>query len=237
MSSLNFCFTLNNYTEENINFINTIDCKYIIYGKETGENNTPHLQGFIVLHKRLAVSKVLKILPNECHVEICKGSAKQNITYYKKQNEFVERGTAPVRGKRNNLTEMVNAKLLKTNPIEMFETFGDNFVKYYKSIKTTVDIINHEKQLKKLKTSYTSDSLRPWQLDLVKILDSQNDRQITWIYDKDGNSGKTYFAKYLVANKDCIYFNNSKNADIFYAYEGEDYICYDFCRYLLLYLL
>lgn len=42
-----YCFTLNNYTPEEVAAINSCECKYVVYGKETGENGNKHLQGFV----------------------------------------------------------------------------------------------------------------------------------------------------------------------------------------------
>lgn len=39
---------------------------------------------------------------------------------------------------------------------------------------------------------------------LISLLEKPNDRTINWIYDKDGCSGKTVFAKYLSAKSDAI---------------------------------
>jgi len=50
-ASLNFVFTLNNYTEEEVEEIDAIvgteGCSvvYLDYGKEVGQEGTPHLQG------------------------------------------------------------------------------------------------------------------------------------------------------------------------------------------------
>ena len=42
-----YCFTLNNYTEEEYQSIISTKYDYIVVGQEIGETGTPHLQGFI----------------------------------------------------------------------------------------------------------------------------------------------------------------------------------------------
>ena len=50
-------FTLNNPVESEINNIksrlNENDCRFAIVGREVGERNTPHLQGFVHFKKQL----------------------------------------------------------------------------------------------------------------------------------------------------------------------------------------
>lgn len=59
-----WCFTLNNYTEEEVNTVKSLEYNYCVFGFEVGEETgTPHLQGCITFKhgKRLsAVSKYLK---------------------------------------------------------------------------------------------------------------------------------------------------------------------------------
>ena len=56
-------FTLNNYTEYDKSFLNDLECNYIVYGEEIGEQGTPHLQGFVTFKNscRLASLKSLSL--------------------------------------------------------------------------------------------------------------------------------------------------------------------------------
>lgn len=49
------------------------------------------------------------------------------------------------------------------------------------------------------------NELRPWQQSIVDLsLDEPNDRTINWIYDPEGNMGKTVFSKYMFSKHDAI---------------------------------
>lgn len=84
-----WCFTLNNYTElEFTQLPKTFSgAKYII-GKEVGENNTKHLQGFVAFKNTKAFSKVKKLIPR-AHIEKAKGNDRQNYDYCSKDGKFV----------------------------------------------------------------------------------------------------------------------------------------------------
>lgn len=80
MSAKNWCITLNNYDENDYIILWTFiknECNYGIIGKEIGELNTPHLQGYFQCKKRITL-KWLKKINNKCHFEIAKGDAAQN---------------------------------------------------------------------------------------------------------------------------------------------------------------
>lgn len=86
--AIRWCFTYNNYDDEGIQWIQTViesHCRFGIYGKETGANETPHLQGYIefkVKHRPLEVFKRTCI-----HWEKCKGDKLSNIAYCTKQGD------------------------------------------------------------------------------------------------------------------------------------------------------
>lgn len=88
--SKKWCFTLNNYTTEEVETLET-EIKYkaanYIYGYEIGESGTPHLQGYI--------EAKIKIRPTECfsckriHWEKAKGNKYQNIEYCSKDGNYI----------------------------------------------------------------------------------------------------------------------------------------------------
>jgi len=61
MRSKSFCFTLNNYTEEeDVEFEAKLNelAAYWIIGREEGESGTPHLQGYFQLRKRAYIRQL-----------------------------------------------------------------------------------------------------------------------------------------------------------------------------------
>jgi len=57
------------------------------YGKEVGENGTPHLQGFIVMLKKCGMATV-KALNKRMHLEKMKGRIEQSVEYCSKQDSL-----------------------------------------------------------------------------------------------------------------------------------------------------
>lgn len=105
--SRSFCYTLNNPKQAEFDALKCIKCKYQVIGKEIGEKGTPHLQGFIYFENARSFNAVRKTI-RRWHLEICKGNIEQNITYCKKDGEFIEIGEAPKQGKRNDLDAIKN---------------------------------------------------------------------------------------------------------------------------------
>lgn len=89
----NFCFTVNNWNEDDIETIKNIDSKYLIIGKEVGESGTPHLQCYVMFKNARSIKRMIKVLPG--HVEISKGSPLQNFEYCSKEGDFIEIGCRP----------------------------------------------------------------------------------------------------------------------------------------------
>lgn len=88
-----WCFTLNNYTLDQLAQLETSfesnKIKYVI-GKEVAPSTgTNHLQGFIMCGKKIRPVERFRTISNAIHWERCLGSNEQNITYCTKGNDYV----------------------------------------------------------------------------------------------------------------------------------------------------
>lgn len=84
-----WCLTLNNYSEKEYQeLISSISSENYIIGKETGEEGTPHLQGYIEFKEKKRLT-ALKKINNRIHWEAAKGNKDSNIEYCSKDNNYV----------------------------------------------------------------------------------------------------------------------------------------------------
>lgn len=104
--SKNWCFTLNNYTEEHIKLITSHigSNDLYIFGKEIAPTtNTRHLQGFISFEKK---TRPLEKIPiKNIHWEKCKGSKDDNIKYCMKDGDYI--------------TNIPNGEIRKLQPLKL----------------------------------------------------------------------------------------------------------------------
>lgn len=89
-----FVFTINNWTEDDEQKVQGLQAKYTVYGRETGKEGTPHLQGCIQFANQRTFKAVSKLLPR-AHIEVCKDLAGA-VRYCKKDGDVWEQGTAPM---------------------------------------------------------------------------------------------------------------------------------------------
>ena len=87
-----WCFTLNNYTTEELINLDNIQCQYIICGKEVGKQGTPHIQGYIHYDHAVRFAQVKKALGPRAHIEARKKTLAEAIEYCKKDDDYTERG-------------------------------------------------------------------------------------------------------------------------------------------------
>ena len=89
--------------------IDTKKMRYIAYGLETcPTTKKEHHQGWMTFHAAKSSIKNTAALLGDCHVEMMKGSLKQNDVYCSKQTsgKLVEFGDKPMQGKRVDLEKI-----------------------------------------------------------------------------------------------------------------------------------
>lgn len=103
--SRSWCFTLNNYDKADELIVQSIQSKYLVYGREVGESGTPHLQGTIIFDNAIAFKSMSKKIPR-AHLEVTK-DIDASIEYCKKDKDIYEHGDKPKQGKRTDIEEVI----------------------------------------------------------------------------------------------------------------------------------
>lgn len=139
----NYVFTLNNYTEEEEELIKGLECKYLVYGHEVGEQGTPHLQGYIEFKQGKRVTTLHKTLPRVWFKERA-GTAKQAADYCKKSKDFYEKGEISKQGHRSDLDHVASMVAEGKSLKDIAEEVPATFIRYNRGIEalkciTTVD--------------------------------------------------------------------------------------------------
>ena len=229
MARYGYAFTLNNYAPAHElklqGAIGQVGVTYIVYGREVGEQGTPHLQGYLQsnqknkerFHSKLGVF----VTPQQ-------RTATNAMEYCKKDGNFFEAGefNASIKGtmeksqgKRSDL-EAVKARIANGESYEeIAEAEFDTAARFHQFIKERVQARDSMKQLSTLRLQYESSVLRPWQQALLDVCEETAcPRKIHWIWEDVGNMGKSWMAKYLLAMKDACYLTYGKKADLAYIF-------------------
>lgn len=141
-----WCFTLNNYTDIEVEAIKGINCRYIVFGKEVGENGTPHLQGYIEFDNPRSLGGVKKLLGVRVHLEVRRGTPKEASDYCKKADlAFYEQGEMSTQGKRSDILE-VREKISSGVDLDtVIEEDFELYCKYRNGFKDLANIISRKK--------------------------------------------------------------------------------------------
>ncbi len=136
MNSRAWCFTLNNYDEDDVILFRELECTYIVCGREVGENGTKHLQGYIYFKNARKLGG-MKNIHNKCHWEVAKGNAEQNRVYCTKENNFFECGVQPMSQKRKGEVEQERWSIAwkKAKEGKLEELDADIRFRYYRTCK------------------------------------------------------------------------------------------------------
>lgn len=72
--------------------------------------------------------------------------------------------------------------------------------------------------------------LRPWQSECLATVKKQDDRKILWIFDADGNNGKTKLCKEMALHHNTAVFGNAGKKDLAFAYDDQEIVAFNLTR-------
>lgn len=108
-----WCFTINNPTKREATSLSNMVADgiagYVVYGREEGENGTPHLQGYVEFTNRKRITTIKKLTGfSRAHLEIRRGTNKEAREYCRKDGDVEEYGEFKERkqGQRSDLEDI-----------------------------------------------------------------------------------------------------------------------------------
>jgi hypothetical protein len=200
-----WCFTVNNWTRDHEDLLEGLApvVSYLVYGYETGEAGTPHLQGYVIFQGVKRFNEARTLLPPGCHIEAKRGTPFQAATYCKKDGLFKEWGTAPTESSpRSSPFDRFREWVLRHHQEtgraptdrETANEFPTLFVRYRRNLQDLARLTCPEPVLE------VNWDLRNWQNDLSDILQlDPDDRTILFYVDPDGGKGKSWFQRYMLS--------------------------------------
>lgn len=204
-----WCFTINNYTQEEIDYFEGDDLASKatcgIFGREVGENGTPHIQGYIEFRTKIRLSTIKRRLQGfaRAHLEIAKGSPIENFNYIARNPD-------------------------KPNP-ELIRQFGEFRVcEHHKGLNAAQRIIDDEGYAGLLRRDFStairySRGLRYYEevIGQEESRDLRTDLRVE-IYFGPPGTGKTF--KVFQEEKDLYRWTGGKYFD---GYAGQETVLFD----------
>lgn len=222
-----------------------------IFNFETGTSGNHHLQMHVDLAASVRPSQILRIIPalEGSHFEPCEdlaasrkycreldGDKAGEVWGHEewKRAGYMERGSRGTGAPKEKGPSQFELLCERVNDMA---AEGDSWPKIRRELATKAGpaYARAAKQLEELyKAVYAPKKatgvLRPWQKTIVDRLSVDADgRTIVWIYDRDGNNGKSWLCNYLIRNHGAVMLDG-RVQDMNYAYNGQKVVCMDIAR-------
>lgn len=207
--STSWCFTLNNYTEQELQMLKILKCKYIIFGHEIGEETeTPHLQGFVQFesnYRFASLKKLNKRISWKRRADVSTEEFAAN--YCCKGREIFEKGEFMNQEQKGQAGKRTYDEAFKAAQEGRFDDIPSSMrIRYYNTYKQIRSDYLASIQPEVVgfcrgsggRSPSGSLIMRHWQEQIDDLLKQEPDpRKIIIVHDPKGNGGKTTFAEWL----------------------------------------
>jgi len=207
------------------------DCKFVYQTEICPDTKKDHWQGYIEFPTSQNPKALLKY--NNGFWSNRKGSQVQAYNYATKLDTRKDPLQLPIsnfapeskQGKRSDLDGMRSIILGKRSRADLYqEPLLDEVMAKFP--KWVLGVFAH-KPTPKNETFVPY----PWQQSIIdETLLPPHPREIIWIYDTEGNKGKSSLCTYLATNYGALVIENCKTADIAYTYDNQSIVCWDLTR-------
>lgn len=135
-------FTINNYTEADIEAVKNVDCVGMKAGFEIGAQGTPHIQGAVYWGQNHAktCSAAGKALGKRAHCQPMFGSWEDQKYCLKDGDILRNDGNGPEQGSRNDITGMKRRIDEGASLLDLYEEDFKTTAKYSKAFKEYMDL-------------------------------------------------------------------------------------------------
>lgn len=140
----NYAYTINNYTNEEEQLLQSVQCVYHVYGREVGDNGTPHLQGTICFARRYSMRQVSAMAGfSRAHLETTR-SLQRSIAYCKKDGDIWEQGENPTSNRESTLDfDAVLAAIVEGQSLqEIASQHAELFIRFSAGVKSLYSLLS-----------------------------------------------------------------------------------------------
>lgn len=197
-------FTLNNYTDDEVNHLVTV-CEpltsYLTFGYETGDGGTPHLQGFLIFARSTRFAAAKAAVGRRAWLAVARGNNEQAKAYCQKEGDYEEFGDLPhEQGKRTDwdrykefvisLGRVPSKNEIINHNISLYARYADRCQEIARALLPDAVMTNSEPRV-------------GWQTLVAgrisgAVENGANPRSIDFVVDPAGNSGKSWMCRYTL---------------------------------------
>lgn len=197
-------FTLNNYTDDEVNHLVTAlepATTYLVFGREVGESGTPHLQGFFQLKNSTRFNAVKQLVGNRAWIAKAVGTTQQASDYCKKEGDFEEFGDVPTeQGNRTDWDVYRDWVIALGRVPSQREIINHNISLWARYSKSCLEIAE---ALLEPPVLTDSNPRFGWQTAVCGRIDGSvasgaNPRSVDFVVDPAGNSGKSWITRWAL---------------------------------------